>query len=96
MGEPTAQRFYGAARIYAQAAPIAAAEPRVDGRSARSLAAGYQDIALQLIKAALEHDAPEHRAAFWREIIQPDPAFSAMRRRLNFEDLVAPIKKPNA
>lgn len=96
MGEPTAKRLYSAARIYALSAPIAATEARVDGRSARSTAAGYQDIAVQLIRRAIQREVPEKRAAFWREIVQPDPAFSAMRRRLKFEDLIATIEKPNA
>ncbi len=89
------QLTYNAARIYALSAPLAAAEPGTNGRSARSLAAGYQEMALKLIKAALEHEAPDRRATFWREIVQPDPALSAIRRRLKYEELIATIKKPN-
>jgi serine/threonine protein kinase/tetratricopeptide (TPR) repeat protein len=87
---------YNAARIYALAAPFAATEIGADGRSARALAAAYRDTALQLIREAIQKEAPERRATFWREIIQPDPAFSAIRRRLNFEDLIATSRKPNA
>jgi tetratricopeptide (TPR) repeat protein/tRNA A-37 threonylcarbamoyl transferase component Bud32 len=84
--------IYNAARIYALAAPLAAAEPGANVRSARTLAAGYQDTALRLIKTALERDTPDHREFFWREIIQPDPALRAIRRRLKYEELVAPKK----
>jgi tetratricopeptide (TPR) repeat protein/tRNA A-37 threonylcarbamoyl transferase component Bud32 len=87
---------YNAARIYALAAPLASAEPGVNGRSARSLAATYQDTALQLVKAAVEREAPEKRVTFWKEIIQPDPALSAIRRRLTYEEVMATIRKPSA
>jgi tetratricopeptide (TPR) repeat protein len=96
LGKTDPRLTYNAARIYALAAPLAAADPAANGRSARSLAAGYQDIALQLIREAVQRESPDRRAAFWREIIQPDPALSAIRRRLNFEDLIATIRKPNA
>jgi serine/threonine protein kinase/tetratricopeptide (TPR) repeat protein len=96
IGDPTARRLYSAARIYALCAPIAAKEAGVDGRSARSLAGGYHDSAVRLIREAILRELPAKRAAFWRAIIQPDPAFSAIRRRLNFEDLIATTKKPNA
>jgi serine/threonine protein kinase/tetratricopeptide (TPR) repeat protein len=86
LGEPTAKRLYSAARIYALSAPIAAAEVGVDGRSARSLATAYQNMAVRLIGRAVRRELPEKRATFLRDIIQPDPAFSAIRRRLNFED----------
>jgi tetratricopeptide (TPR) repeat protein len=83
---------YNAARIYAMAAPLAATEPGANLRLARTLSAGYQDIALRLIKDALDQDTPDHREQFFREIIEPDPALSAIRRRLKYEELVAPNK----
>jgi tetratricopeptide (TPR) repeat protein len=95
IADSTARRLYSAARIHALSASLAAAEATVDGRSARSLSADYQNIAVRLLREAVQHETPEKRASFWREIIQPDPAFSAIRRRLNFKDLIAPTKKPS-
>ena len=83
---------YNAARIYAVAASVAAAEVGEKGRQARQLASKYQDIAVQLIREAFEREAPEKRAAFWRETVQADPALKAIRRRLKFEDLIATNK----
>ncbi len=95
-GKTDPRLIYNAARIYSLAASLAAAERGPNSRSALTLAAGYQDIALQLIREAIQREAPADRAAFWRDIIQPDPALSAIRRRLNFEDLIATSRKPNA
>ena len=87
---------YNAARIYALAASIAAADVGEKGRQARLLSSRYQDTAVQLIREALEREAPEKRAAFWRDTIQPDPALKAIRRRLKFEELIATSKQPNS
>jgi len=87
---------YNAARIYALAASIAASELGEKGRLARPLSSRYQDIAVQLVREAFEREAPEKRAAFWRETVEPDPALKAIRRRLKFEELVAISKQPNS
>ena len=87
-GGASARVKYNAARIYAVAASVAAAELGAKGRQARQLAIKYQDIALQLIREEFEREAPEKRAAFWRETVQGDPALKAIRRRLNFDDLI--------
>jgi tetratricopeptide (TPR) repeat protein len=87
---------YNAARIYALAASITAAEVGEMGRQARLLSSEYQDTALQLIRKALEQEAPEKRAGFWRDTIQPDPALKAIRRRLKFEDLIATTNQPHS
>ncbi len=84
--------LYNAARTYALAAAIAASEIGEKGRQARSLVSGYQDMAVQLVREAFEREAPEKRAAFWRETVQPDPALKAIRRRLKFEELMATSK----
>ncbi len=86
---------YNAARIYALAAPIAAAEPVATSQSAGSLAAGYRDTAVQLIREAIQLLAPDRREAFWHDTIQPDPALSAIRGRLNFDDLNGKTGKPS-
>ena len=93
LGRASPRVTYNAARIYAIAASVAAAEVGEKGRQARLLASQYQDIAVQLIRERFEREAPEKRAAFWRETIQPDPALKAIRRRLKFEELIATNKK---
>ena len=83
---------YNAARIYAVAAPVAAAKVATKGRQARQLAVKYQDIALRLIREEFEREAPEKRGTFWRETVQVDPALKAIRRRLKFDDLIVTNK----
>jgi eukaryotic-like serine/threonine-protein kinase len=87
---------YNAARIYALAAGIAAAEIPEKGRVARTLAFDYQDKSLQLVKEAFDKEAPAKRAAFWRETVQFDPALKSIRRRLKYEELIASNKKPGS
>jgi len=87
---------YNAARIYALAAASTAAEVGEKGRPAMLLSAKYQDTALELIRDALEREAPEKRATFWRDTIQKDPALQSIRRRLKFEELIATSKQPNS
>ena len=84
--------IYNAARIYALAAAAAAKELGEKGRQARQLSAKYEDTALQLIRQAFEREAPEKRAAFWRDTVSPDPALKAIRRRIKFEDLIVTNK----
>jgi Flp pilus assembly protein TadD len=84
--------IYNAARIYAVAASAVSQELGENGRQARQLAGRYQDTALQLIRQAFEREAPEKRAAFWRETVQLDPALKAIRRRIKFEDLIVTNK----
>jgi eukaryotic-like serine/threonine-protein kinase len=87
-GGASARVKYNAARIYA----VAAAELGAKARQARQLSLKYQDIALQLIREEFAREAPEKRAAFWRETVLGDPALKAIRRRLNFDDLIVTIK----
>jgi tetratricopeptide (TPR) repeat protein len=96
LGKADPRITYNAARIYALAAPVAASEPGQNLRAARLLSSQYQDRAVQLVREALEQEAPENRAAFWRDTIQQDPALKSIRRRLKFDELVAPAKKPGA
>ena len=83
---------YNAARIYALASVAVAKELGEKGRQARQLSIKYEDTALRLIRQAFEREAPEKRAAFWRETVQPDPALKSIRRRIKFEDLIVTNK----
>jgi serine/threonine protein kinase/Tfp pilus assembly protein PilF len=96
LGRTSPRVTYNAARIYALAASIPSADLGAKDRLAKPLSSRYQDIALQLIRAAFEREAPEKRAAFWRETVQPDPALKAIRRLLKFEELIASHKKPGS
>ena len=84
--------IYNAARIYAIAAAATGKELGEKGRQARQLSIKYEEIALQLIRQAFDHESPEKRAAFWRDIVQPDPALKGIRRRIKLEDLIVTNK----
>ena len=93
LGEANPRVTYNAARIYALAASSRGCRGRREGPPGQAACfAKYQDMAVQLIREAFEREAPEKRAAFWRETVQPDPALKAIRRRLKFEDLIATSK----
>jgi tetratricopeptide (TPR) repeat protein len=77
-----AERYYHAARIYAQAAIAAANEVTRNGPVAVTLVDRYQDRAVLLVKRALEATPPERRAAFWNELVVADPALRTLQRRL--------------
>ena len=79
---PSARRAYNAARIYAQAAVAAAADPESQGRLAVTLVERYQDRAVALVKLALERTPAERRAAFWQGQVAADPALRPLQRRL--------------
>jgi hypothetical protein len=49
-------------------------------------------MAVNLIRQALDQEAPAKRAAFWQETIQHDPALNGIRRRLSYDALIAPNK----
>src|SRR5262249_35674069 len=92
-GKTNPRVTYNAARIYALAVPVAASEVGGNARMARLLASQYQDTAVQLVREALEREAPQNRASVWHNTIQDDPALKSIRRRLKFDELVATTKK---
>jgi tetratricopeptide (TPR) repeat protein len=94
LGKGASRVTYNAARIYAVAASAAASEPREKGRLGRPMSSHYQDIAVQLIREAVGQEPPAKRAAFWQDAIEPDPALKPIKRRLNFQALIAPDRKP--
>ncbi len=47
---------------------------------------------MRLIREEFEREAPEKRAAFWRDTVQGDPALKSIRRRIKFEDLIVTNK----
>jgi tetratricopeptide (TPR) repeat protein len=78
---------YNAARIYAKAAEAAIAEAPQGGRGLLRQAEDYQESAQALIRLAIERLPEDRRAAFWRDVVQPDPALAAVRLRPKFSQL---------
>ena len=60
LGGTSPRVTYDAARIYAMAAQVAAAEVGEKGRASRLLPPRYQDIAVHLIRDALAREAPRN------------------------------------
>ena len=87
---------YNAARIYAVAASAAASDGSDKGRPGRPISSHYQDVAVQLIREAFGQELPAKRAAFWQDAIDPDPVLKAIKRRLNYQALIAPDRKPGS
>jgi tetratricopeptide (TPR) repeat protein/tRNA A-37 threonylcarbamoyl transferase component Bud32 len=94
-GPPTQRLVYNAARIYAQAATLATSSAREKGRDAVLLAERYQDRAVALIQETLGRLPAEHRASFWRDQVQDDPALRSLQRRLRALPVI-PITTPIA
>jgi hypothetical protein len=94
-GEPTPRRLYNAARTYAQAASVAAAEVGRRGRAATRDALAYEARASTLLGQALERTPADRRAAFWREVVAPDDALSALRKWTRFAELARMAAAPS-
>ncbi len=90
VGKPSARRLYTAAQIYARAATVAGGDVRKTGQGAVSTVTKYQDRGTVLLRAAISRLPADERAAFWRDVVQsdPDPAMSALRRRLRADETV--------
>ena len=96
IGEPTAEVLYNAARVYALAAVVAAADARKKGQQTVIRVVRYQDRATELLREALKRMPEEERASFWRDIVPADPALKALRRRVSSLDGRAAQKFPHA
>ena len=82
LGDPTPRRLYAAARTFAQASGVAAAEFEARGRDADlRKATSYEARARTLLARAFELTPAPDRAAFWRDIVRSDTAFEDLRRR---------------
>jgi tetratricopeptide (TPR) repeat protein len=73
---------YNAARIYALAAVVASSEIRKNGQAAVRRVERYQDTAVELVRRAWHLAIAQHEFARFREVIQTDPAFKPLGRRL--------------
>ena len=88
LGKPSARRLYAAAQIYARAAAVAGSDARKSGQDAARIARNYQDRGAFWLREAIKKLSSTERAAFWRNVVQsdPDPAMSALRRRLRADE----------
>ena len=82
-GEQSSHLLYNAARVYALAAVVAAAEVRKKGQETVTLVGRYEDRATGLLREALKRMPEVERTSFWREVLPSDPALRALRRRLS-------------
>ena len=88
------QTLYNAARTLAQAAEAAAGEVGRRGRLDVATVCRYQDRALQLLDLALQRTAADHRAAFWRDVVQTDQALRGIRRLPGYARIAAKYASP--
>jgi tetratricopeptide (TPR) repeat protein len=95
LGEPTGQRYYNAARVYALAAVVVAAEARKKGKEAVSLAAKYQDRAVSLVGEAVRCLPAAERASFVTSVVLGDPELQILRRRMSSLELAGPAHEHN-
>jgi tetratricopeptide (TPR) repeat protein len=93
MGERTWHLLYNAARVYALAAVVAAAEVRKRGQETVALVGRYEDRATGLLREALKRMPEDQRALFWHDVVPSDPALRALRRRLSAVDTSADSQK---
>ena len=89
IGEATSHVLYNAARVYATAAIVAAAEARKKGQDTVTLVARYQDRATGLLRDAVKRMPDDQRASFWRDVVPADPGLRALRRRVSAVDLAS-------
>jgi hypothetical protein len=47
----------------------------------------YQNRAMKLLERAIELTPDQARTAFWRDVVQPDPALGAVRRLADYARL---------
>ncbi|MFO0878190.1 MAG: protein kinase [Gemmataceae bacterium] len=90
--EPTNPRtLYNAARVLAQAAASSAGR---SGAGGGTQADAYQTRAWELLRQAVARQPENQRAAFWRDTVERDDAFTALRRHREFATLAARYVPP--
>jgi serine/threonine protein kinase/predicted Zn-dependent protease len=79
LGPRSVQTLYKAARVFAQAAATIDALPGQRTRKEADLLRDSHASALDLLEEALDKTPPDQASAFWRDIIEPDPALKPLR-----------------
>jgi tetratricopeptide (TPR) repeat protein len=87
IGTPGPKLFYDAARVYAIAATVVAAEARALGRESLNLKTQYEDRAAALVHRALTQMPRGQRGEFVRRVVDQEPALKPLRRQIRFEEL---------
>ena len=82
-GPPSSRLLYNAARSYV----LASSQPGPEGRLA------YPQRALQLLKQSLEAQPATRRSLFWRDLVQTDSTWNALRRSPGYVLLAAEYAK---
>jgi tetratricopeptide (TPR) repeat protein len=95
-GESEARLHYSAARILALAAESDKKEDRSRGPTVPRKTGSHQDRAVVLLGLALERTPPGKRAAFWREVVHSDQAFTAIRRLPAYARMAGAVDPPPA
>ncbi len=91
LGEPKPDLYYKAARVYAVAAIVAAAEVRKKGQETVTLVSRYQDRAADLLREALKRLPAERRPSFLKDVILKDPQLRTLHRRIAPPDLAGAV-----
>jgi len=93
-GDVEGHLLYTAARTMAQAAGSAAKEPRPRGKPDVNAIRAYQDRAVEFLRRVIEQTPRETRTAFWRDVVEPDPAFNSIRRLSEYARLAEANRPP--
>ena len=93
-GDIDANLVYNAARTFAQLAQGASGELRPRGKLDLDAIRAYEVRAMKLLREAIEKTPREGRAAFWRNVIQTDPALGAIRRLTDYTRLAQSFGLP--
>ena len=94
-GESEARLYYSAARILALAAEHGQSSARRSRNSSELTALQiYQDRGLTLLGQAIERTRPAERAAFWRDVVDKDRAFTAIRQLSAYARIAAAAGVP--
>ncbi len=92
---PDAQVYYRAARVYALAATVVAADVSKYGRENLNLKAQYQDRAATLLGEAIKQTPDVQRAGFVRDVLESDPSLRVLRRRVWSQELSSAAASKN-
>jgi tetratricopeptide (TPR) repeat protein/predicted Ser/Thr protein kinase len=87
LGPRNANVVYSAATLYARAAAKSDADGERKTRSDQEVRRRYQDQAITLLGQAMQLLPEDQRTAFWRDTVQRDSAFSAVRATIEFARL---------
>jgi serine/threonine protein kinase/Tfp pilus assembly protein PilF len=86
-GPASPRLLYNAARVYAVAVARLETDPGREARAAAHLGPRWQERGVQLLRQALDGQAPGDGVRFWRTVIRADATLNALRRTAGFRQL---------